>query len=69
MDRSEIETLLREHVRGVHTELERLFKGVEAALDSHLAATEEAIARALSTYDTRLTRLEERVEKLEAEGQ
>lgn len=66
MDRSEIETLLRSHLRGVHAELERLFRGVEKALDDHLAGTEEAIARALGTYDDRLTRLEKRVAELEA---
>ena len=49
MDKSEIETLLRDHVRGVHVQLERLFRGIETALNDHLAGTEEAIARALST--------------------
>ena len=44
MDKSEIETLLRAHVRRFHTELERLFRGIEKALDDHLTATEEAIA-------------------------
>lgn len=65
MDRSGIDTLLRDHLRGVHAELERLFRGVEKALDDHLAGTEEAIARALGTYDDRLTRLERRVSELE----
>jgi hypothetical protein len=65
MDKSEIESLLRDHVRGVHAELERLFRGVERALNDHLAGTEKAISRALSTYDQRLTALEKRVASLE----
>ena len=66
MERAEIERLLRDHVRGVHEELEHLFRGVEQALDKHPAGTEEAIAEAMVTYDDRLAALERRVAQLEA---
>ena len=33
LERQEIEALLRDHVRGVHEELDRLFRGVEKALN------------------------------------
>jgi len=65
MDRPEIEAVLRDHVRGVHEELERLFRGVEKALNDHLAGTEAAITQALGTYDQRLADLEKRVASLE----
>jgi hypothetical protein len=52
-------------VRGVHEELERLFRGVEKALDDHLAGTEAAIGHALGSYDQRLADLERRVASLE----
>ena len=65
MERQEIEALLRDHVGGVHEELDRLFRGVEKALDDHLAGTEEAIVQALGTYDQRLSELERRVASLE----
>lgn len=65
MDKSDIENLLRGHLRGFHEELERLFRGVEKALDDHLAGTEEAIVRMLGSYDDRLSRLEQRVAELE----
>jgi hypothetical protein len=53
VDKSEIENLLRSHLRGVHEELERLFRGVEKALDDHLAGTEAAITRVIGTDDHR----------------
>jgi hypothetical protein len=44
MKRTEIEALLRDHVRGVHDELANLFRGIERALDQHLERTESMIA-------------------------
>jgi hypothetical protein len=69
MDRSEIEILLRENVRGVHAELGRLFRGVEQALDKRLASTEKAIARAKCTYDSRPIEPEKRVSTQEGKPQ
>jgi hypothetical protein len=65
MERTEIERLLRDHMRGVHEELDGLFRGAEKALHNHLAGTEEAIVRALGTYDQPLPELEKRVAQLE----
>ena len=47
MNRKEIDTILQEHLAGVHAELGTLFRGVEKALDTHLMRTEAAIADAL----------------------
>lgn len=48
MNRSELEHVLRDHLRGVHAELATLMRGVEHALDNHLADTERIIADALA---------------------
>jgi hypothetical protein len=68
MNRAEFAGLLRDRVRGVHKELERLVRGVEKALDNHLTATEAAIGVAVTAYDKRLTELERRVAALEKRG-
>jgi hypothetical protein len=44
MNRSEIEGLLRDHVRGIHEELATLMREIEEALAAHLERTEAAIA-------------------------
>ena len=49
MNRAEIETLLRDHLRSVHEELRTLMRGVERALDNHLARTEQALADAMAS--------------------
>jgi hypothetical protein len=65
MNRAEFEGLLRDHVRGVHGELEHLVRGVEKALDNHLTATEAAIGVAVTAHDRRLAEIERRVTALE----
>ena len=71
MNRSEIEVMPNEHLRGIHEELGLLFRGVEVSLDSHLAKTEAAIAEALSkeaeATAQRLAEIEKRLTALEAE--
>jgi hypothetical protein len=46
--------------RGVHEELDLLFRSVEQALDRHRAGTERAITDALSGCDRRLADRERR---------
>ena len=69
MKRSEIEALLRDHVKGVHEELSNLFRGVERALDRHLQATEASIADAFAAQaedtESRLASIERRLDQLE----
>lgn len=69
-DRSEIEAILKEHLRGIHDELASLFRGIEASLNKHLAGTEAAIAAALSreadATSRRLEEIERRLAALEA---
>jgi hypothetical protein len=69
MKRNEIEALLRDHVKGVHEELANLFRGVERALDRHLASTESMIADAFATQaeetESRLVSIERRLDQLE----
>ena len=71
MDRSELEGILRTHLKGDHEELESLFRGVEARLDAHLARTEAAIADALQkeahVTDARLAEIERRLDALESD--
>jgi hypothetical protein len=70
MKRTEIESLLRDHVRGVHEELEALMHGVEQALANHLERTEAAIADAFEAerveIDIRFEEIEMRLAELEA---
>jgi hypothetical protein len=70
MKRGEIEGLLRDHVRGVHEELETLMHGVERALASHLERTEAAIADAFEAergdVDSRFGELDQRLRRLES---
>ena len=65
MERQKIEALLRDHVRGVHEELDRLFRGVEKALNDHLAGAEEAIVQAFVTCDRSPSEQERRVVRFE----
>lgn len=70
VDRSEIEVILKEHLRGIHEELGTLFRGIEVSLDNHLARTEDAIAEALGKEAEgtaqRLAEIEKRLAALEA---
>lgn len=70
MNRLDIERLLRDHLRGVHEELETLFRGVERALANHLTETERALAELLDAEredtETRVAALEKRIAALEA---
>jgi hypothetical protein len=70
VDRQGIEVIPKEHLRGIHEELGKLFRGIEASLDNHLARTEVAIAEALDkdAEDTaqRLAEIEKRLAALEA---
>ena len=70
MDRSEIEVILKEHLRGIHEELGRLFRGIEVSLDNQLARTEVAMAEALGkeadATAQRLAEIEKRLAALEA---
>jgi ABC-type transporter Mla subunit MlaD len=69
MKRTEIEALLRDHVRGVHEELANLFRGVERALNQHLERTESMIADAFASerdeLENRLINIERRLTQLE----
>lgn len=64
MKRTEIEALLRDHLRGVHEELATLFQGVERALDAHLARTETLLVDAFDRDDLerRVAEIEKRLE-------
>ena len=70
MDRSEIEVIPKAHLRGIHQELGKLFRGIQVSLDNHLARTEVAIAEALSkeadATAQRLAEIEKRLAALEA---
>jgi hypothetical protein len=70
MKRTDIESLLRDHVRGVHEELEALMHGVEQALANHLDRTEAAIADAFEAeridIDRRFDEVDMRLRRLEA---
>ena len=80
MKRTELEKILRNHLRGVHEQLEdhfrnitaqmeSLLRGVETALDTHLNRTETALADAIAVEseetETRIEALEQRVTALE----
>ena len=69
MDKEQVQALLREHLDGVHQELNTLFRGVEKALDVHLKRTETALSETLEqetqAVEARLASLEARVAELE----
>lgn len=69
MKRTELENILRDHLRGVRAELREHLRGLEIALDNHLNRAEAALADAIAAEseetETRIEALEQRVAALE----
>ena len=72
MTPQDVEKILKDHLKGVHTELVGLFRGIETSLNAHLQKTEAAISEAmqasLAEQAERFADIEKRLAVLEAKS-